>query len=739
MSDKYWRPGQTLNLDTTEINPYKEQRYSVLDGGGYDAITRNGLISPTTARHSLKQRFPIESDYQAKLSNLPNQIQSELVNNGASSSAASVPSDTTTISREKTIVDNLIQQKTLQLRNSLSEANSFYGSDPHTKSEQEYINTFNSYLQRDLRPGETFKHWSRSYIAGYSAKLHSNAIHLLTQRSQQLNAAYSEALARQHAAQQAAAAEAARATQRRIAEQQNRQREAERAAAEKIRQEKAAAELVRQREAERAAAEEANRATAERIERERVASEFVKQREAAELAEQQSKRKIASEAANRFDTLLKHSTLGPSENAVEKLHRMKETNRKLLAAHVEASRVEREFKAFYNFQRRKKRWNLIKNLQGEIRELTRVTKATEKTESPVISGATSSVRPLIVSSEGLIEGLESPPFSLSKAVESLSNLRTALSGGPVIAFLASVFYTPTLENGELQRGRLILTIPLSQLVDKHHKKTSDGPEGLRIRAISSAQGEHSQLYLRSYDRGQPVRIRHATLVPSTNLYSFTTEGTDPITLTWTPRIPPGQGGQVSTVLPAFEAGVRIYPGARVTQVEGRTDEHPGYDFDSQDDYILEFPAESGIESVYMMATRGGPRYEPGTASGSGQEVGGNWLGSATESGGAPFPARIADQLRGQDFKNFDRFRESFWKAVAADQSLSQQFGRVDLEEMRSGAAPYTDPTDNAGGREKYEIHHKQRIADKRAVYNADNLTILTPKAHIELHRHGVQP
>lgn len=708
MSDKNWRPGQTLNLDTTEVNPYKEQRYSVLDGGGYDARMRNGLISPTTARHSLKQRFPIESDYQAKLNNLPNQIQSELANNGASISAASVPSDTTTISREKTIVDNLIQQKTLQLRNSLSEANSFYGSDPHTKSEQEYINTFNSYLQRDLRPGETFKHWARSYTAGYSAKLHSNAIHFLTQRSHQLNAAYSAALARQHAAQQTAAAEAARATQRRIAEEQN-----------------------RQREAERAAVEQANRATAERIERERVASELGRQREA-ELAEKQRKRKVASEA------LLKHSMLARFENPGENLQRMKDTHRKLLAAHIEASRVEREFKAFYNFQRRKKRWILIKNLQDEIRESTRLTKATEKTASPVISGTSSSVRPLIISSEGLIEGLEGPPFSLSKALESLSTLRTAISGGPATAFLASVFYTPTLGNGELQRSRLVLTIPLSQLVDKHHQIASGGPEELRIRAISSAQGEHSRLYLRSYDSGQPVRIRHATLDPSTSFYSFTTEGPHPITLTWTPKIPPGQDGQVSTVLPAFDAGIRIYLGARVTQVEGRIDEHPGYDFDSQDDYILEFPAESGIESVYMMATRGGPRYEPGTVTGSGQEVGNNWLGSATESGGAAFPVRIAEQLRGQDFRSFDRFREGFWKAVAADQSLSQQFGRVDLEEMRNGAAPYTDPTDNVGGREKYEIHHKQRIADNGAVYDVDNLTILTPKAHIELHR-GAQP
>lgn len=209
-------------------------------------------------------------------------------------------------------------------------------------------------------------------------------------------------------------------------------------------------------------------------------------------------------------------------------------------------------------------------------------------------------------------------------------------------------------------------------------------------------------------------------------------------MTWTPKTPPGDDIPSTTELPATDSGTRIYPGARVTQIEGRLDEHPACEIDDPDDYILTFPIESGIESIYMMATRGGPRYEPGTATGKGQEVGENWLGGATQSSGSPVPAQIADQLRGQDFRNFDRFREKFWRAIASDSSLSGQFGNVDLEEMRNGAAPYTDLNDNVGGREKYEIHHKQRIADEGAVYDVDNLTVLTPKAHIELHKSGIQ-
>jgi hypothetical protein len=58
--------------------------------------------------------------------------------------------------------------------------------------------------------------------------------------------------------------------------------------------------------------------------------------------------------------------------------------------------------------------------------------------------------------------------------------------------------------------------------------------------------------------------------------------------------------------------------------------------------------------------------------------------------------------------------------------------------MRYGAAPFSEPLDSVGGREKIELHHKQRIADGGAVYDLENLSILTPKAHIELHKKGTQ-
>ncbi|RAI69883.1 hypothetical protein DOZ69_01680 [Pseudomonas fluorescens] len=294
----------------------------------------------------------------------------------------------------------------------------------------------------------------------------------------------------------------------------------------------------------------------------------------------------------------------------------------------------------------------------------------------------------------------------------------------------------------MQRNPLILTIPLSQLAQNDGRVALPGPaeaNWLPARAVSSVKREHTQLYLRSADPGQTVRVRQAKFNRSDNLYTFTTEGLFPITLTWTPKTPPGDDIPATTELPATDSGTRIYSGARVTQIEGRLDEHPACEIDDPDDYILTFPIESGIESIYMMATRGGPRNEPGTVIGRGKEVGGNWLGSAAESGGAPIPAQIADKLRGKDFRNFDRFREGFWRAVAADSELSKQFGKADLKLLTNGAAPSTDEVDSVGRRDKYEIHHIHHIKDGGEVYNIDNLTIITPRAHIELHKNGIEP
>ncbi|MGL4752544.1 MAG: HNH endonuclease signature motif containing protein [Aeromonadaceae bacterium] len=44
--------------------------------------------------------------------------------------------------------------------------------------------------------------------------------------------------------------------------------------------------------------------------------------------------------------------------------------------------------------------------------------------------------------------------------------------------------------------------------------------------------------------------------------------------------------------------------------------------------------------------------------------------------------------------------------------------------------------EQVGGRTRYELHHITPIKDGGAVYNIDNIRILTPKRHIDLHKNG---
>ncbi|WP_328825050.1 hypothetical protein [Pseudomonas amygdali] len=67
-------------------------------------------------------------------------------------------------------------------------------------------------------------------------------------------------------------------------------------------------------------------------------------------------------------------------------------------------------------------------------------------------------------------------------------------------------------------------------------------------------------------------------------------------------------------------------------------------------------------------------------------------------------------------------------------SLGNQFTQNNLEIMRGGGAPHPRLSDQAGGRTRFEIHHKNYISKGGAVYDIDNLVIMTPRQHIDHHR-----
>jgi len=56
--------------------------------------------------------------------------------------------------------------------------------------------------------------------------------------------------------------------------------------------------------------------------------------------------------------------------------------------------------------------------------------------------------------------------------------------------------------------------------------------------------------------------------------------------------------------------------------------------------------------------------------------------------------------------------------------------------MQKGRAPVSFGDGRVGGRTKFEIHHIKLISKGGEVYNVDNMGVVTPKRHIEIHLAG---
>lgn len=138
-------------------------------------------------------------------------------------------------------------------------------------------------------------------------------------------------------------------------------------------------------------------------------------------------------------------------------------------------------------------------------------------------------------------------------------------------------------------------------------------------------------------------------------------------------------------------------------------------------------AHGGEDAVTLASARN----RPGIVAGSGKEITGRWLKGSHGNAGL-VPKSVADRLRGRNFNNFDDFREAFWKAVAEDPNLANQFSESNITKMRSGLAPTPVKSQWLGKAKTYVLHHRTPIYLGGAVYDVDNLYIVTPKFHKEI-------
>lgn len=283
----------------------------------------------------------------------------------------------------------------------------------------------------------------------------------------------------------------------------------------------------------------------------------------------------------------------------------------------------------------------------------------------------------------------------------------------------------------------VLSVPLSDL-------TPDGIEDLY--AIAEANGEvrlpvaigsrtvrNTTEFFVAATNGTTVPgnvpVRLATFDPSLNVYRSYNPNDPSIGMTWTPIVKPNNA---STSLPARELNIVVYNGTTVTALKGRIDTFPGLDLYSFGGFINVFPAESGIPPIYTMFRD--RRDDPGIVSGYGKPVSGVWLGIASIDDGVVVPNQIADKLRGREFSNFKAFREALWRAVVDDPELAKQFTANNVEEMKNGRAPFTRKSDRLGGQVKFELHHVKHVSNDGEIFDIDNIRIVTPKRHSEIHK-----
>lgn len=316
---------------------------------------------------------------------------------------------------------------------------------------------------------------------------------------------------------------------------------------------------------------------------------------------------------------------------------------------------------------------------------------------------------------------------------ALQAARPFLVGPPRVAVeVASLLlFSLRLDHGD----RYGISSPLKELLPDFNLQDVVERVGqhleLPIRLLSGMVGEnsHVQAVPTNVD-GVPatVPVRQATWDGALGAYRFVSDGPGPITVIWTPETSPGDS---STTLPAEEQSNRLYPGIISVPSTPKLLTFPATDELHFSDYIVTFPADSGLEPVYIMFKD--PRDYAGVATGNGQPVSGLWLGTAGTRAGAPIPAHIADQLRGRTFGNWDRMREALWKAVAADAGLSQQFILSNIQRMREGGAPRAASSGHNKSKKSFELHHVNEIAKGGAVYDIDNIVVMTPKQHAEIH------
>ncbi|HWH85162.1 MAG TPA: S-type pyocin domain-containing protein [Pseudomonas sp.] len=466
--------------------------------------------------------------------------------------------------------------------------------------------------------------------------------------------------------------------------------------------------VVQAQEAERIAQDQA-----------RLAAEHARQaaQEQARVAQEQARRLAEELARQAAANELRRLEEEQARMAAEALERKRAEEQAALEAEAEARRVDEE----------KRRQQTPGGHSSPLRFQGNISHA--QLVFATSGGA-------VAIADSLMAGLAA---SIRSAVAGLSGLAAGTASGLMVGVSAFV-YSPVLGNGELPE-RFLLSLPLADLLPgplpdlntlANERARLNLPVRLSARPLTGSLAELLVVPVAGTKLPSGVRVIAAGYNAGDNTYSATLNDIPPTTAVWTPSITPTDS---STLFPIENPAPPRYIGGNLVPIKGRIDAYPGRGNIRFDDFILVFPPELGLPPQYVMFRD--RRNDPGVASGYGEPVANGWLEAATQGEGAAIPSRIADQLRGKQFNDFRAFRETFWKAVSADVELAMWFDPNSLSAMSKGRSAFVRAGDRVGKRVKLELHHVSSLSDGGQLYDIDNLRLLTPKQHLEVHK-GVE-
>jgi hypothetical protein len=559
----------------------------------------------------------LEQEYQTRSSELPHTIEAELAATRHEGPTDPVP-PLQSVVRELGVLNKLTQRKTAEFHSKTASANMFYGGDPFNRHINEFMIKATKIEKWPGPNGIAMQALNQSLRAAIEARLLSQTLQSLHQRTANLQLTLS---AMQTAEQARLAAE----------------REAQRVAVEQARIRAEAEALAHaQEQARLAALAEAERLAAEQA---RIAAEATARYIAAEQARLKAEAEIQAELL-RFQAQREVNTKAVMEvlaefqrqNQQERIEKQLRVERKaqeqklqqaLLNAQAETQRQAEQARKEQEAREREE-VNAKKRAEGLARFNAMVAMfdswEAAKTSRPFpVSGSAVAAGPVFTLATGRLATsaaiTQAVRAALQAGVATIIKAGTAAATPVIVGFAALLFPSP-LGNGDRRQ----LSVPLSDLApDNLHALsvplsdlTPDGIEDLY--AIAEANGEvrlpvaigsrtvgNATEFFVAATNGTTapsmVPVRLATLDSSLNIYRTYNPNVPSIGMTWTPVVRPNSA---STSLPAKELNVVVYNGTTVTALEGRIDAFPELDLYSFGGFINVFPIESGIAPQYVV-------------------------------------------------------------------------------------------------------------------------------------------